>query len=219
MISRSAPSYSPTERARSTALAPAWHCEQRDWGLGIRDWFCRAIGSPHLSQIGGVIGRIDLQHVLHTQPDKGSSRTASHTAQAGASAAARSAFAAIGIRDLGLGIRPRKGIGDLGLGIRNVTRVTRSRASAPPMTPPGHAAFFRSAPSEQRLSQVTDQPRASCDELLQRAFRLRHVNRGNTTGDLGKLSSVGGSLRRCSKESKYLRQSVGWRIDLCHARF
>ncbi len=166
MISRSAPSYSPSERARSTALAPARHCEQMDWGLGIRDWFCRAIGSLHLSQIGGVIGRIDLQHVLHTQPDKGSSSRASHTAQAGASSAATSPFAAslahLGIRDLGLGIRPRKGTRGLGLGIRNVTGVTRSRAGAPPTTPPGRAAFSQSDREAQHpYSKVVTAP--ACD--------------------------------------------------------
>src|SRR5215213_6415799 len=126
MISRSVPSYSPTARARLTALAPAWHWEQRDWGFGIRDWFCRAIGSPHLSQMGGVIGRIDRQHAWQTQPSIGRSSATSHTAHAGASTAANTALASPATRDLGLGIRPGPGIRDRGLGISGVTGVTPS---------------------------------------------------------------------------------------------
>lgn len=121
MISRSAPSYSPTERARSTALVPAWHCAQRDWGLGTWDWVGLASGSPHLSHTGGVIGRTNPQHAAHTQPDNGSSRSALHTAHTGASTAATKTLAPPGIRDLGWGIRSSPGIRDAGLGIGPVT--------------------------------------------------------------------------------------------------
>ena len=108
MMSLSAPSYSPTARARVTVERCLPHNAQRDrdWGLGIRDWHPsrgwglgtgdwdgRASGSPHVSHTGGVIGRTAAQQLRHTQPDKGSSSTASQTAQAGASNAATEAFA------------------------------------------------------------------------------------------------------------------------------
>ncbi len=107
MMSLSAPSYSPTARARVTVERCLPHNAQsdRDWGLVIRDW-CRpgvrglvtsdwarrASGSPHVSHTGGVIGRTAVQQRRHTHPDNGSSSTASHTAQAGASNAATEAF-------------------------------------------------------------------------------------------------------------------------------
>src|SRR5688572_29021450 len=150
MISLSVPSYSPTARARPTALSVAQQRAQRDWELWVRDsrlatgdCFCRASGSPHLSHIGDVMRRTDRQQDAHTQPDKGSSRSALHTAHEGARSAATNpsaiplategirdlrlgTWAQTGISDLGLGIWPRPGIRDLGLGTRALTGVTRS---------------------------------------------------------------------------------------------
>ena len=99
MTSRRLPSYSPTARDLSTISSRPWHDGQES---------ARASGSPHLSQMGGVIGRMEPQQCLHTQPDSGSSRTALQTAHGGASNAAIRPFAASltyfpGLRDLGLG--------------------------------------------------------------------------------------------------------------------
>src|SRR5688572_21112083 len=106
MISRSVPSYSPIARARPTADGPPVQ-----FAHGPSD---RASGSPHRSQIGGVIGRIAPQQVPQTQPESGSSRSALHTAHIGARSAATNPFAAslalLGIRDLRLGIRSVTGI-------------------------------------------------------------------------------------------------------------
>ena len=112
MISRSVPSYSPTARARVTGDC----CPEQPRQSPL----ARGNGSPHLSQIGGVIGRIDCQQPPHTQPDNGSSRRASQTAQDGAKSAVKNAFAPQGIRDLGLRIRNRLVIWDPGFGIRLV---------------------------------------------------------------------------------------------------
>ena len=106
MISLNVPSYSPIARARATALSPspqraqwAWGLCGREWRLGIGDWLPLASGSPHLSQIGGVIGKTERQQLTHTHPDNGSSRSAPHTAQLGASTAANRALAPLVIRD------------------------------------------------------------------------------------------------------------------------
>lgn len=74
----------------------------RDGGFGIRDWFGLARGSPQVSHRGGVIGRTALQQFLHTQPLIGSSRMASHTAQAGANRAETKPLAAY-LTNLGIG--------------------------------------------------------------------------------------------------------------------
>ena len=97
MISRSAPSYSPTARARVTAN----FCSEQ-----FRQYtLARGNGSPQLSQIGGVMGRIDRQQRGHTHPDSGASRRSLQTAHAGASSAVTNASTTLtGIRDLRLGI-------------------------------------------------------------------------------------------------------------------
>ena len=120
MISRSVPSYSPTARARVTGDC----CQEQPRHSPL----ARGNGSPHLSQIGGVMGRIDCQQRRHTHPDSGSARRASQTAHAGANKAAPSAFAQAEIKNLGLGIRDsglghRAVISDRGCGIRLGTGV------------------------------------------------------------------------------------------------
>jgi hypothetical protein len=96
MISRRVPSYSPMARARVTS--GEWP-EQFGQSPSLR-----AIGSPHRSHSGGVIGWTDAQQVGQTHPDKGSCRSVLHTAQAGASSAVNAALTQVGIRDLGPGI-------------------------------------------------------------------------------------------------------------------
>src|SRR5687768_13302883 len=125
MISLRAPSYSPIALARVTMDFPA---EQFTHAVSAR-----ASGSPHRSQIGGVIGRIDRQQLAHTQPDNGSSRRPLQTAQTGAKSAVTTPLAAA---------LTLSGIRDLGLGIGAVTGVTRSRSGALPTTPPSRATFF-----------------------------------------------------------------------------
>ena len=85
---------------------------------GCGDWLSLASGSPQPSHTGGVMSRTADQQVLHTQPDSGSSRMASHTAQAGASRAATRPLAACLMAPETLGIR------GWGLGIGSITGVT-----------------------------------------------------------------------------------------------
>ena len=57
----------------------------------------RGKGSPHRSQIGGVICTIDRQHFRHTQLDNGSSSIVAQTAQDGARSAAMTESATLEI--------------------------------------------------------------------------------------------------------------------------
>jgi hypothetical protein len=179
MISLSVPSYSPTARARVTIDL---RHEQLRHGVSAR-----ASGSPHRSQIGGVIGRTDRQQVAHTHPCVGSSSTALQTAQAGARSALTQAIAvvtALGISDLGLGIRPNRVIRDLGLGIRAVTAITRSaHSNAPLMTHLTHATFFLWDRVAPRLYLTGARVPTFCDGSARRACPLRRANQANTTHD------------------------------------
>src|SRR5262245_53416460 len=109
MISRSVPSYGPIARARPMSEDDPAQCEQL-----LSE---RGSGSPHVSQMGGVVGRTAFQQLAHTHPASGSSNTLSHTAQTGARRADISAL------PIPIAIR---GIRGWGLGIRLVTTVTLS---------------------------------------------------------------------------------------------
>ena len=72
-IARSAPSYPPTARARSTWRFPRRQRGHRASGMLIA--LQVGNGSPQRSQIGGVSGRIDRQQTSQTGPCVGCSRS------------------------------------------------------------------------------------------------------------------------------------------------
>ena len=82
-MARSAPSYAPIARARSTRRGARRQRGHRASGTLI----ARQVGSgsPQRSHSGGVSGRIDCQHRSHTGPCVGCSSSSSQAAQAGAS--------------------------------------------------------------------------------------------------------------------------------------
>src|SRR5687767_3293419 len=93
MMWRSAPSYSPADRATSTELGG----RRRQAGHIARDGSrTRHEGSipPHVRQKGGLRRRTLAQQRGQTGPLSGSSRTRAHAAHSGARTTASSAFAA-----------------------------------------------------------------------------------------------------------------------------
>ena len=204
MICRSVPSYSPTARARVTADC----CPEQPRQSPL----ARGNGSPHLSQIGGVMGRIDCQQPRHTHPDSGSSRRASQAAHAGASKATPSAFVQAEIRNSGLAIGHRAVISDRGCGIRLGTGVhslcALMRTSSESTSP---CSIFPMGSIRTIPFSAANQARVSGVESIRAASPRQPVSRVSKTDDSGTLSLVADCLLRCWKEWKCRPESVGWR--------